>query len=67
MPSKSMPQRSNQNFRDKYPYVCVGTLISMRIRDILTKKHNFFVMRQLFKIQKRQIVIENLVNRIKAS
>ena len=32
-PSKSMPQKSNLDFRGKYPYVCVGTHVSMRIKD----------------------------------
>ena len=27
--SRSMPQRSNNDFKEKHPYSCVGTLVSM--------------------------------------
>ena len=30
-PSKSMPQESNQDFKERYHHVRVGTLVSMRI------------------------------------
>ena len=30
-PSKSMLQMRNHDFKEKYPYTCVGTLVSMRI------------------------------------
>ena len=33
-----MLQKSNHDFKEKCPYVCVGTLVSMRITDVLTKK-----------------------------
>ena len=35
--SKSMPQRSTHDFKKKYPYVRVGALEPMRIKDILTE------------------------------
>ena len=28
-PSKSMPQKSNHDFKEKYPYVQVGKFLSM--------------------------------------
>ena len=42
--SKSMPQKNNHDFKGKYPYVRVGTLVSMRIKDILNKNTLFFVL-----------------------
>ena len=39
-PSKSMPQKSNHYFKEKYPYVHVGTLVSTRATDIFSN-HNF--------------------------
>ena len=33
MPSKSMLEKSNHDFKGKYPHVCVGTLVSMHITD----------------------------------
>ena len=36
-PSKSMPQKNGNDFEEKYPYVSVVTLVSMRITDIITK------------------------------
>ena len=41
-PFKSKPRKSNHYFKIKYPYVCVGTLVSMRITDIMTKNSCFF-------------------------
>ena len=35
------PKKSNHDFKEKYPYVWVGTLEPMRIKDILTKNHFF--------------------------
>ena len=32
-----MPKKSNHDFKEKYPYVRMGTLVSMYIKDILTK------------------------------
>ena len=29
-----MPKKSNHDFKEKYPYVRVGALVSMRITDI---------------------------------
>ena len=55
MPSKSMSQKSNHNFMKKYPYIRIGTLKPMRIKDILTKAR-FFAVRQRFKIRDRHIV-----------
>ena len=31
-----MPKKNNQDFKEKYTYVHVGTLVSMRIRYIFT-------------------------------
>ena len=35
-----MPQKSNPDFKKKYPYIRVDTLEPMRIHDILTKFNN---------------------------
>ena len=35
--SKSIHQKSNHDFDEKYPHIRVGTFVSMRIADILTK------------------------------
>ena len=40
-PSKSMPQTSNQDFKEKYPYIQAGTIEPIRIKDILIKKSWF--------------------------
>ena len=45
MPSKAMPQKSNYDLKERYSYICVGTFVRMRIKDILTKN-------QCFRIQK---------------
>ena len=39
-PSKSMPQKSSHDFKEKYPYVHVGTFKPMRTEDILTNNSN---------------------------
>ena len=36
-----MPQKSNHDFKETYPYIRVGPLEPMRIKDILTKKPAF--------------------------
>ena len=36
-PSKSMPEKSYRDFKEKYPYVGLGTHISMHIAGTLTK------------------------------
>ena len=36
-PSKSLPQKSNYDFKGKYHYVRAGTIEIMHIKDILTK------------------------------
>ena len=41
-PSKSMPQKSNHDFEEKYRCVRVGTLVSMLIKEILTKNSCFY-------------------------
>ena len=44
MPSKSMPQKRNHDFTERYPNLNAGTLYeSMRIKDILTKSRFFTV------------------------
>ena len=48
--SKSMPQTSDHDFKEKYPYVRMGTLFSMLVIDILTKNCCFFGVRQRFRI-----------------
>ena len=35
-----MPQKSDNDFKGKYPYVRVGTLVSMHITDILFQGRN---------------------------
>ena len=50
-PSKSMLQKSNHDFKEKYPYVYVGTIVSMRIIDSLTKTV-FCRIGQCFRIRK---------------
>ena len=35
--TKSMPQKRNHDFKEIYPYVYVGTLVPMRLTDILTE------------------------------
>ena len=35
-PHKSMPQKDNHDFEVNYPYVRVGTLACVRIKDIFT-------------------------------
>ena len=37
---KSMPQKSSHDFKEKYPYVHVGTFKPMRTEDILTNNSN---------------------------
>ena len=37
MPSRSMPQKRNHDFMERYPIVKVGTYKPMRIKDILTE------------------------------
>ena len=37
MPSKSMPQKRNHDFTERYPNMKAGTYEPMRIKDILTK------------------------------
>ena len=49
-PSKSMPQKSNHDFKEKYHYVLEGTIEPMLIIDILTK-FRFFDVRQRFRIR----------------
>ena len=46
---QSMPQKSNHEFKEKYPYDRVETFVSMRITDILTKN-------SCFEIQKRSMI-----------
>ena len=42
-----MPQKGNNDFKEKYPYIRAGTGGRMRIKDILTKI-DFFAVRQSF-------------------
>ena len=41
-----MPQKSNNGFKEKYPYIWAGTLEPMLIKDILTK--NWFLPYAIF-------------------
>ena len=53
-PSKSMPQKSNHDFKEKYPYVRAGTFEPMCIEDILTRsRFFFFAVRQRFSIREK--------------
>ena len=47
-----MPQKSNQDFKEKYPNVRTGILELMRIKDILTK-NRFFAVRKRFRTRQR--------------
>ena len=47
-PSKSMPQKSNHDFKEKYPYIRVGTLEPLRIKAILTQKNSCFLTSDSF-------------------
>ena len=44
------------DFKEKYPYVHVGTLEPMFIKDISTKNSLFAVLRQYFRIRVRHIM-----------
>ena len=46
-PSKSMPQNSNHDFKEKYIYILAWTLEPMRI-DILTKNREVFCRARAF-------------------
>ena len=54
-PSKSMPQKRNQDFMERYLNIKAGTYKPMRIKDILTK-NRFFAVRQRFRIRVRHIM-----------
>ena len=54
-PSKSMAQKSNHDFKEKYPYVRVGTLEPMRVKDIL-KKNSCFIRTPGFRIRVRHLM-----------
>ena len=41
MPSKSMPEKSNHHFKEKYYYIHVGTIVYMRMKVIQTKDSCF--------------------------
>ena len=41
-PSKSMPQKSNHDSKEKCPYIHTDTIEPMRIKDILTINSCFF-------------------------
>ena len=49
-PSKTMFKKSNNDSKEKYPYVHAGTIEPMRIKDILTNPE-FFAIHQRFRIQ----------------
>ena len=42
--SKSMPQKRNHDFKEKYSYIRAGTLVPMRSKDIWTKNKLFYVV-----------------------
>ena len=46
-----MPQKSNHDFKEIYPYLRVGALVSKRIKDIMTK-NTVFVVGQHWNINK---------------
>ena len=54
-PSKSMPQKRNHDFTERYPNIKVGTYKPMRIKDILIKT-GFSAVRQRFRIWVRHII-----------
>ena len=55
-PSKSMLQKSNHDIWGKYPYVRVGILEPMIIKEISTKNSWFFAVRHRFRIRPRHIM-----------
>ena len=59
-----MLKKSIDDFKEKYPHVRVGTIISMCILDILTKTA-VFCYEAAFYNTKRHIVIKCLVKRQK--
>ena len=62
-PPKSMPQKSNNSFNEKYPYDRVGSLVSIRTTDILTinsyflSRDSFFELKKTHKIKKRSKMV----------
>ena len=54
-----MPQKSNHDLKEKYPYVQAGTLEPIRIQDILTIIH-FFTVRQRLNMSETHIMALNL-------
>ena len=59
-PSKSMPQKSNHVFMEKYPYVRVVTLLSMHINDVLTKSGCFNKKVEMMKLLDVFFQIKNM-------
>ena len=51
--------------KEKYPYIRVGTLEPMRIKDILNKKNSVFAVRQRFRIRVRHISDIRLCKEVK--
>ena len=60
MPAKSLLQKSNHEFQEKYPHVCVGTLVSERITDILTK-NSCFCSKAAFQNTKKDLMIKPIL------
>ena len=56
VPFKSMPRKGNYDFKEKYPYIHVDTLESMRFTDLLIKNSWFFAVHLRFRIHLRQIM-----------
>ena len=55
LPSKSMPYKSNHDFKGKCPYIHVGTIEPMCINHIMTESR-VFAEHQRFKIRVRHIM-----------
>ena len=51
--SKSMPKKSNHDMKKKCPYVHEGTLVPMRMKNILTRSAIFFCDSPVFQNTKK--------------
>ena len=58
-----MPQKNNHDFKGKYPYVCVGTLVSIRITGFFCREAAFQNMKKRTKVYMGiKIVVDRQLN-----
>ena len=62
MPSKSMPHKSDHDFKEKYLYIRAGTIEPMSIKDRLTK-NRFFTACERFRIRLRHMTLISILTR----